>query len=297
MPKIFNLLTSKQLESLHSEKTVFFFPVGPLEDHGPHLPIGLDLMEAEKKCHLAAQDLETQKKDWTGVVMPSAPLGVDSNTSRIFLTVRAHVLRDWLVDSCRALGRIGFRFFVCYSGHAGPRQLTAIEEAGKMVGFSPGTGFRLKLFSADSSGISLYDVLKSPLIPSPDEHGGKRDTSVALVVAPDQVDPLFKTLPEQGGSTSFLAQIFGRLSKKISGYWGAPSLSTSEEGNRILQTSVKQTMDGLLPILNGARPRSTFRTWYSLIPMNRSFFKGWVVLLLGLTGLLVWTYLHIKMLI
>src|ERR1700744_4230787 len=93
-------LTSAQVQALSREKTVFFFSVGPLEDHGPHLPMGLDLLEAEHCCELAADCLSEQMPGWVGIKMPSIPLGIDSNTTQFAITVRPHVLRDWLVDAC-----------------------------------------------------------------------------------------------------------------------------------------------------------------------------------------------------
>src|SRR4051812_23893145 len=98
-------ISSLQFEAFPKLKTVFFFPVGPLEDHGPHLPFGLDLEEAARLCYLSAQHLEKEMSGWVGVIMPQAPLGIDSNTTRRVITVRPHVLRDWLVDSCRSLIR------------------------------------------------------------------------------------------------------------------------------------------------------------------------------------------------
>src|SRR5581483_3916711 len=92
-------ISSLKLESFPKKNTVFFFPVGPLEDHGPHLPIGLDLKEATQLCFAAAKKLEDEVAGWVGVIMPPAPLGIDSNTTHLAVTVRAHVLRDWLVDS------------------------------------------------------------------------------------------------------------------------------------------------------------------------------------------------------
>src|SRR4051794_39123164 len=123
MPTEFSKITAYQLEGLSRDRTVFFFPVGPLEDHGPHLPMGLDLEEASRLCILAAQQLEAELPGWSGIVMPGAPLGIDSNTTHLSVTVRPHVLRDWLVDSCSGLIRNHFVHFVCFSGHRGPRQL------------------------------------------------------------------------------------------------------------------------------------------------------------------------------
>jgi creatinine amidohydrolase len=133
MPIEFTLLNSDQVRSLSRSQTVFFFSVGALEDHGPHLPIGIDLKEGLHLSKMAAQKLESEKPGWTGVILPGLPLAVQTSTSAMNITVRAHVLRDALVDTCRSLIRLGFCHFVCFSGTSTPRQLTAIEEAGKMV--------------------------------------------------------------------------------------------------------------------------------------------------------------------
>src|SRR5512135_3663618 len=103
MPIEFQAISADQLRQLPPKQTVFFFPVGPLEDHGPHLPLGMDLIEARQACVLAATKVEADLPGWRGVIMPAAPLGVESKTSAIALTVRSYVLRDWLVDSCRSL--------------------------------------------------------------------------------------------------------------------------------------------------------------------------------------------------
>src|SRR5262245_40865058 len=128
MPFEITRMTSVQLKTLVPSQTVFFFAVGPIEDHGPHLPLGLDLFEAQRLCQFTAESLEKEMPGWKAVLMPAAPLGVNSDTTETAITVRGHVLKDWIVDACRSLSRSGFRHFVSFSGHLGPRQLTALEE-------------------------------------------------------------------------------------------------------------------------------------------------------------------------
>src|SRR3954469_22471072 len=108
MPLALSDLTRTKLDELPKASTVFFFAVGPLEDHGPHLPLGLDLSEASWLCKAAAERLESEKAGWGGVLMPPFAAGIDSNTRELALTVRSHVLRDWLVDTCRGLKKAGF---------------------------------------------------------------------------------------------------------------------------------------------------------------------------------------------
>ena len=31
-----------EVENLNKEKTIIFLPIGPVEEHGPHLPLGTD---------------------------------------------------------------------------------------------------------------------------------------------------------------------------------------------------------------------------------------------------------------
>jgi len=183
MPSEFTRLSSEQLKALSPEQTVFFFGVGPLEDHGPHLPLGMDLLEAHQLCFSAAERLEREMPGWTGVLMPPSPLGIESNTQNLSITVRPHVLRDWLVDACRSLKKAGFRHFVCFSGHLGPKQLTAIEDAAKIFNRESRFRFRGKraeLVSASSSAVTTRDLKDSLFWPDPLEHGGSRDTSIAL---------------------------------------------------------------------------------------------------------------------
>lgn len=278
MTKKFSQLSASAIDQLIREKTVFFFPVGPLEDHGPHLPINLDLLESLQLCNSTAKYLEEKMRGWTSIIMPDLPLGVDSNTSRIAITIRPHVLRDWLVDSCNSLISLGFLHFVCFSGHLGPRQLTAIEDASKIIGYH-WFGIRKKgnpnLSSASSALVKLKEVLLSPLWPNPSEHGGKRDTSVAITILNENIDPLYKALPHLQKTTSQWKRLC--RSKKISGYWGNPSESTLELGNQELKTILETVFPKLQAVWEGTKPKYLFTSWYSLFPPNKSFFKAWII--------------------
>ncbi len=291
MPIRLNKLTSVQFESLSRKETVFFFPLGPLEDHGPHLPLGLDLEEAYQLCALSALELERQMPGWTGVIMPSVPLGIDTETTRIAITVRPHVLRDWLVDSCRSLIRNGFSHFVCFSGNLGPKQLTAIEEAGKIVRrigiFQRGLGpwihpgsNRPELISASSALVSWKDILASPFWLDPIEHGGERDTSVALAISEDLVDSNFRHLPLIERHRSRWHRNLERRFRRRSGYWGNPATSDRAQGERELSRILEKVFPKMRAVWEGANPASLFRSWYSILPPNKSFFNSWLLVIL-----------------
>jgi creatinine amidohydrolase len=304
MPIEFAKISSLQLDGLAKRKVVFFFPVGPLEDHGAHLPLGLDLEEARRLCFLAAQRLEEKIPGWTGIIMPVAPLGIDSNTTRIGITVRAHVLRDWLVDAAASLMRNGFFHFVCFSGHLGPRQLTAIEDAGKIIRnkgrFDSGMRYlkgqgkvRASLICASSALVSGAQVLSSPFWPDPLEHGGRRDTSIALAIEKDLVDPQFKNLSEVAREKHRWIRNIDRRRRLMSGYWGSPADAEVEVG----QSDLNHTLDLVFPkmraVWDGADPNSLFRSWYSILPPNRSFYKAWILAVMICLCMAGWFFLNI----
>ena len=299
MPLELEKISAARLNLLKPEQTVFFFPVGPIEDHGPHLPMGLDLLEAGRLATLAAERLEKELQGWTAVMMPALPLGIDSETTAIALTVRPHVLRDWLVDASLALSRHGFRHFVCFSGQLGPRQLTAIEEAGKIVRRKVGPNWLKRLLgnrrpaaalvSASSALTSVEDLKASAFWPDPVEHGGKRDTSLGLALAANQVDPMYQNLPPQSREATSLARTLKRFKRELSGYWGEPAGATAAAGNAVLSSEMERIFPKLHAVWLGANPNGLFRSWYSILPPNKSFFKSWVIFLviLAIFGMLV----------
>ena len=38
----FEEISWKKIDALDRDKTIFFLPIAPMEEHGPHLPVGTD---------------------------------------------------------------------------------------------------------------------------------------------------------------------------------------------------------------------------------------------------------------
>lgn len=308
MPKFLERMNAEEIEKLSRATTVFFFSVGPIEDHGSHLPVSLDLCEADRLCVLSAEALEKAMPLYVGVIMPKAALGINSNTTRFALTVRAHVLRDWLVDACLSLSRAGFQTFVCWSGNIGPHQLTAIEDAGKIVRRKTGGGpigslksfftfaitrkwlISARLISAASPLVTREQIRSSWFFPNPKEHGGALDTSVALAIVPQWVDPHFSVLDPIERPASLLERLKKRHLRTLAGYWGNPAQGSSEKGKQYLEERVQEFMPKLRAVLEGSNPEVLFRSWYSLIPTNKSFFLAWLIAVSIITLMVIWFY-------
>ncbi len=300
-------LSATQLLQLPREQTVFLFPVGALEDHGPHLPLGLDLLEARGLAQALGARIESELPGWKAVLLPEAALSVDAQTSALALTQRPHVVRDHLVDSCLKLERAGFRHFVVVTGTLGPRQLSTLEDAGRLFhrrirGFGLlsrllGRGSaKATLVCAQSALVSRQEAFRSPLWPEAPEHGGARDTSVALHLAPALVGTGWQALGPLDRAARGLGHAWRLRSGQVSGYVGNPSQASAEKGRARLEADTDTLVPKLRAVWSGSNPDLVFRSWDSIFPPNRSFFKAWVLALALVTLIGAWVYLNVQVL-
>lgn len=292
-------LRASDLRALPPDRTLFFLPVGPIEDHGDALPVALDLFEARALAERAAKEMEAE--GWHSVIAPAAALGVDANTGAFGIRVRAHVLRDYLVDFADSLANRGFRYFAVVSGNAGPRQLTAIEEAGRFLrkrhlrfGIFPNARAPM-LVSANSVLIDDAEKSLSSFFMNPKEHGGERDAGVALACSPDLVDEkLLRTQSPVEPATAGLARWREGRSGRIAGYWGAPARGDATKGGALLDGKAKALALKLRAAIEGGKPHTLFKSWYSLVPTNQSLFRIWVLVILLATVLGAWTLVSLQ---
>jgi creatinine amidohydrolase/Fe(II)-dependent formamide hydrolase-like protein len=288
-------MSAPELAALPRESTVVFFPVGALEDHGPHLPMGLDLDEAQALCRLAAERLEAEKPGWRGVIAPVAPLAVECNTSLFAFPVRGYVLRDYLVDVGLVLMKQGFPYLVAFAGNPSPRQVVAMEEAGRIIA-RRSQGWASRIFSsaaknikrgkpglvaAQAGGTVPGDIWKTPFGADPKEHGGGRDTSVAMWLyqgsarEPKESPPRVERSP-----AGAVARCLAKWTGKVSGYWGDPSKASIFTGETAILSILDDTFPKLRAWFEGANPQGLFRSWHSVLPSNRTTFRAWMLLLL-----------------
>src|SRR5438477_10079860 len=68
-------LSFTRLRALDRERTAVIFSVSPLEEHGPHLPVGTDLFDAEFFAEQLAERIVSEKPGWTVLLRPPVPRG------------------------------------------------------------------------------------------------------------------------------------------------------------------------------------------------------------------------------
>lgn len=284
----FTLLHPLELEALPRDLTLFLFPLGGLEQHGPHLGFGVKLVVAEEMAKRIAEGLSSRLQGWNFVLMPVLPLSVDTNTSRLALPVRAHVVRDAIVDQCEQLKRLGFRNFVSVSSHLTPRQLTALEDAARMVSSAWWSSRPAQMVSVSGALVPGSELWNSPLVALPSEHGGAMDSGLMLKLRPDLVSASRNELVPLPKPKASPMRLFSHLRNELDGYWGDPASAQAEVSHQGFQSDVDGLVARLLPWLERSEGKKQFLSPYGRFPMNGSFFKAYLLASLFFVLMTVW---------
>ena len=108
--------TSENFDKLIEEsKGVCVIPMGCLEKHGLHLPVGTDIIQASTISYMASQ-LETF------CVFPDFTFGNQGspqNPPKGTIALTGDLMYRTLVELCKNISRNGFKKIVVYNGHGG----------------------------------------------------------------------------------------------------------------------------------------------------------------------------------
>ena len=174
------LTASEWPKALQMSGKTCILPIGILEKHGPHVPIGSDLIQVREWAARAT------KKEYA-VVFPDYFYGQINEARHQYGTfaLPERVVWDLLEATCDEIGRNGFDKIVIINGHGGNPELiryfiqTRLEKKRSyaVYFFEPpsDSAYRAKMASLHKSD------------PETDEHAGERETSSILYLRPDLV--------------------------------------------------------------------------------------------------------------
>ncbi len=152
-------------------------PVGALEAHGPHLPLGADQIQAEVTALELAERVD-------GLVAPTVAYGSAPGARRFPGTVSLSIaeLETHVEGILSELGRMGVRRVLVLSGHGERGHMAALREAADhAVQRRPGMR-AVVLCDYDF----VYE-LRGKEAPATDGHAGLLETSRVLALAPNTV--------------------------------------------------------------------------------------------------------------
>ncbi len=130
-----NLREEEFKEAIEKSKGVCIVPIGSLEKHGQHLPLGMDSLAAGEICRLAAESEYA-------VVFPTIYCG-DMIGSRNAgeVSYSPELLMQLLKETCSEIARNGFDKIVFVSGHGGNKPLIMFFQRAYLYEKSPYTVF------------------------------------------------------------------------------------------------------------------------------------------------------------
>ncbi len=117
-------LSWPEFANLLGDTDLVILPVGVVEAHGPHLPLGTDFMLPER----LAQDLAPRLN---AAVAPAIPYGVVGSLSAYpgTMGISQSTLESLLFEVLRALAENGFDRVILINGHGGSEHVAAIKSA------------------------------------------------------------------------------------------------------------------------------------------------------------------------
>lgn len=226
------------ITGLTRTKTVVV-PFGSTEEHGQHLPLDTDTLQALTVARKAAERRPL-------FVAPPLHYGVCRSTGQHpgTISISTATLRAFTLDICNALYRHGLRDFVLFSGHAGVTHNAVLIDAGEE-------------FLAEHDNVRVAVVTEYQLanregkgvIETPgDSHAGEIETSRILFSHPHLVKG---TSPRETPSFPEGILVRDKLAYWPGGVWGDPEKASSVKGS-VIEDLVIAALCRLIEQLEGS---------------------------------------------
>jgi creatinine amidohydrolase len=176
-------MTSPEFAALDRARTVLLVPVGIVEEHGPHLPLQTDGIQAVWTCEAVAARVPD------AVVAPLVAHGNASSTRNFpgTFSLSFDAVRALFRDLYREAARQGLRKIVVVSGHAGGGHMRAIKLAAEEALAEAPDLKVLVLSDYDLLARVPGSTVAGVAIPEWDGHAGAVETSRMLAIAPGLV--------------------------------------------------------------------------------------------------------------
>jgi creatinine amidohydrolase len=244
-------MTWEDARDLDRGRTIAVLPVGAIEAHGPHLPLGTDGLIAEAMARAGAARLEA--RGVPAVVLPVLPYTVADYAADFpgTISASASAVTALVADIARAIGLQGFRALAIANAHLDPGHLASLHAA-------QGAGDRegsIPIVFPDLTrrpwGSRLTDEFRSGAC-----HAGRFEGSIVLAARPDLVrDDVRRALDAVPISLSAAIAQGKRTFDEAGGpraYFGAPAAATAEEGRETIAALGTILADAVVEALEGA---------------------------------------------
>ena len=161
---------------------VGIIPIGVLEPHGAHMPLGTDMLEAHwTACRAAEQE--------AAIVFPQYPMGLNHEGAHLpgALVIKRDILFIVLENICDEMGRNGLSKIILLSGHGGNRNFLPM--------FVQTLTEKKRNYAVYNADVKLFDVGQAGLETDEIGHACEAETSRSLHINPELIK--MEQLPDQ----------------------------------------------------------------------------------------------------
>src|ERR687893_1225384 len=228
-------MTRDEVDEAVRSFPVAILPLGATEQHGHHLPLGVDIMLAEGIARLVAGE--------TGaLLLPAVPFGYSWVWRDIPGTVslQQHNVETIIKDVAHSVSRYGIELLVLINGHeanSSSMKYAARELQDELAMpvihfFYPGL---TELMTEHLDSETWHGMI----------HACEFETSLMLAMYPEhvQMEKAVAEYPERSSLYGKSSESLGDLSE--SGVYGDPTKATEEKGRLMLDAFVKTVSDDL----------------------------------------------------
>jgi creatinine amidohydrolase len=216
-------------EKAVTKNDLVILPVGAVEQHGPHLPLGTDFFHAERLARATAEIAGC-------LVAPTLTYGVCRSTALFpgTLSIRPETLKALTFDVGAALFRHGLKRLLMVTGHAGSGHLPVLIEAGEALR-DEFKGTTIAVVNVLDLLYEVYEETSDLITDTNDGHAGEIETSLMIHLHPELIDGTagaeYPTFPKY---------ILSRDPRKYwpGGVWGDPTRASQDKGKKIFEAEV-----------------------------------------------------------
>jgi creatinine amidohydrolase len=226
-------LTMPGFEALRDQTRTVILPVGSVEEHGPHLPLGTDAFHALELARRVAEQRPV-------LVAPPVFYGMCRSTREHpgTVSISGDTLRALLLDLGRDFYRQGLRNLVLISGHAGGTHMSAIVEAGETL--------LNELPEVKVAVVNVLELLREVLGERPDlvktkgdSHAGEVETALMLAAYPRLVQG---RAPAEWPAFPKFILVRDKRRHWPGGVWGDPGAASAAQGEEILAAETRRLL-------------------------------------------------------
>jgi creatinine amidohydrolase len=252
-----------EIKDCVEERRVAVLPVGAVENHGPHLPVDTDAVIAEAICKRVGELIPN-----TVLVMPTVHYGMSQHHMDFpgTVTVRPHILTEYVIDICNSLVDHGFKTILIVNGHGG--NTPSLDVAARRTVTERGVLCTAVSWWDPPKVKQTYQQLKVYDEQGRVDHGGITETSIYLAAKPHAVD-MEKAVRVEYPSTIYQGEAPEKVPESLVNadyylsYWsgvtpygsvGDPTKASTEKGKILIESAAQAIVD-IIKALSQMKPR------------------------------------------